>query len=75
MPQDVHTKRSTEKIHTRLVDGGGESVVKRGQLIFGNTSGEHAINVVLLMEVGLVGVAGVLGEAVMDHRVLGSKKD
>lgn len=47
MPQDVHTKRSTEKIHTRLVDGGGESVVKRGQLIFGNTSGEHAINVVL----------------------------
>lgn len=27
------------------------------------------------MEVGLVGVAGVLGEAVMDHRVLGSKRD
>lgn len=28
-----------------------------------------------LMEVGLVGVAGVLGESVMDHRVLGSKRD
>lgn len=47
MPEDVYTKRSTEKIHTRLVDGGGGSDVKLEQLIFGNTSGEHAINVVL----------------------------
>lgn len=31
MPEDVYTKRSTEKIHTRLVDGGGGSDVKLEQ--------------------------------------------
>lgn len=31
MPRDVYTKRSTRRIHTRLVDGGGGSDVKLEQ--------------------------------------------
>lgn len=31
MPRDVYTKRSTGRIHTRLVDGGGGSDVKLEQ--------------------------------------------